>query len=104
MIRKAFKMKIYADKKEEYIKRHNPIWEDLQKVLKTQGVSNYSLFLDEETNILFGYAEIEDEQKWNEIANTEICKKWWNFMADCMETNPDNSPKSSNLSAVFHIN
>ena len=94
MIRKAFKMKLYSGKKEEYTKRHNPIWGELQVVLKQQGVSNYSLFLDEETHILFGYAEIEDAQKWNEIANTEICKKWWEFMADSMKTNPDNSPKS----------
>ena len=54
MIRKAFKMKIYADKKEVYIKRHRPIWEQLQIVLKVHGVSNYSLFLDDETHILFG--------------------------------------------------
>lgn len=104
MIRKAFKMKIYPNKKDEYIKRHNPIWEELQAVLKTHKVSNYSIFLDDETQILFGYAEIEDEQKWNDIANTKVCRKWWNFMADCMETNPDNSPKSSNLEEVFHIN
>lgn len=97
-------MKLYPNKKDEYIKRHNPIWEDLQAVLKTHGVSNYSLFLDEETNILFGYAEIEDEQQWNNIANTNICQKWWHYMSDLMETNPDNSPKSSNLIEVFHIN
>ena len=70
MIRKAFKMKLYSGKKEEYIKRHNPILRELEGILKKQGVSNYSLFLDEETSILFGYTEIEDEQKWNEIANT----------------------------------
>ncbi|WP_299665993.1 L-rhamnose mutarotase [uncultured Polaribacter sp.] len=104
MIRKGFKMKLYSDKKEEYIRRHNPIWEELQEVLKSHGVSNYSLFLDNETNVLFGYAELKDEQKWQEIANTTICRKWWSFMADCMETNPDNSPKSSNLEAIFHIN
>tara|TARA_R110001606_G_scaffold114241_2_gene241661 strand:+ start:505 stop:819 length:315 start_codon:yes stop_codon:yes gene_type:complete len=104
MIRKAFKMKLYSDKKKEYIKRHNPIWPELEIILKQQGVTNYSLFLDAETYVLFGYAEIEDEQKWNEIANIEICKKWWNFMADMMETNLDNSPKSSNLEEVFHIN
>jgi L-rhamnose mutarotase len=67
-------------------------------------VHNYSIFFDEETHTLFGYVEIESEEKWNAIANTEICKKWWDFMADCMETNPDNSPKSSNLEEVFHIN
>lgn len=104
MIRKAFKMKLHSNKKKEYIKRHNPIWEELEIVLKQQGVSNYSIFLDEETYVLFGYAEIENEQKWNEIANTEVCEKWWKYIADIMETNPDNSPKSSNLAEVFHIN
>ncbi|WP_262709561.1 L-rhamnose mutarotase [Polaribacter aestuariivivens] len=103
-MRKAFKMKLYSNEKEEYIKRHNPIWQELQEVLTSHGVSNYSLFLDEETNILFGYAEIENEQKWHQIAETEICKKWWKHMSDIMKTNPDNSPKSINLEEVFHIN
>lgn len=103
MIRKAFKMTLYKGNISEYKKRHNPIWEDLKSVLKVHGVHNYSIFFDEETHTLFGYAEIESEEKWNAIANTEICKKWWKHMADLMETNPDNSPKSKELTNVFYL-
>jgi len=103
MIRKAFKMKIYSDKAEEYKKRHNPIWPELKEVLKEHGVHNYSIFLDSETHTLFGYAEIESEEKWKTIANTETCKKWWAHMADLMETNKDKSPISVDLKSVFHL-
>jgi len=103
MIRKAFLMSVNADAHEEYEQRHNPIWEDLQAVLKNHGVSNYSIFLDRETNQLFGYAEIESEDFWNQIAETEECKKWWAFMKDVMPSNSDNSPVSAGLREVFHL-
>ena len=103
MIRKAFKMKVYPDKIEEYTKRHNPIWPMLQEVLKDHGVHNYSIFLDTETFFLFGYAEIESEEKWRAIADTEICKKWWAYMKNLMETNADDSPVSIDLEVLFHM-
>ncbi len=103
MIRKAFKMKVYPNKIEEYTKRHNPIWPELQELLKSHGVHNYSIFFDKETHFLFGYAEIESEEKWKKIADTEICKKWWTHMADLMETNSDKSPVSVDLMDVFYL-
>jgi L-rhamnose mutarotase len=104
MIRKVFKMKLYPNKIEEYKKRHNPIWKKLEDTLKIHGVHNYSIFFDEETHVLFGYAEIESEEQWRTISNTEICREWWKHMADIMETNPDNSPISIELKEVFNIN
>lgn len=87
----------------EYEKRHRPIWKELEEVLKTHGVSNYSIFLHEETRQLFAYAEIRSEEKWKAIAKTEGCKKWWAHMKDIMPSNPDNSPKSLPLREVFHL-
>ena len=103
MIRKAFKMKLYPDKMEEYTKRHNPIWPDLQTTLKEHGVHNYSIFLDIDTNSLFGYVEVESEEKWDAIAKTTVCKKWWSYMADIMEANEDNSPVSKDLEPLFYM-
>ncbi len=103
MIKKGFKMKVYEDQIEEYIKRHNPIWTSLKKVLKTHGVHNYSIFIDKAKNTLFGYVEIESEEKWQAIAETEICKKWWAYMANLMETNADNSPVSVDLEPIFYL-
>ncbi|MEJ2195547.1 MAG: L-rhamnose mutarotase [Ignavibacteriaceae bacterium] len=102
-MRIAFKMKLFEGNVEEYKKRHNPIWLELKEVLISHGVLSYSIFLDKETNDLFGYAEIEDLKKWKEIANTDVCKKWWVYMAPLMEVNPDNSPVSKDLKEVFHI-
>ena len=67
------------------------------------GGKNYSIFLDEETLTLFGYIEIDDEELWKKSADTAINRKWWDYMADIMETNPDNSPISEDLRTVFHL-
>ncbi len=103
MIRKGFVMSVSPGKVEEYYRRHNPIWPELEAALKAHGVLNYSIFLLPETNQLFAYAEITDEQQWRAIAKTEICRKWWSFMKDIMPSNPDNSPVAHDLAEVFHI-
>ena len=103
MIRKAFVMAVNAGQEKEYEHRHNPIWPELEATLKAHGAHNYSIFLHPETRQLFGYVEIEDEARWNAIAQTAICKKWWKHMGDIMPANPDNSPVSQELSPVFHI-
>ena len=103
MIRKAFLMSVDPDAHTEYEKRHRPIWDDLTEILKRYGVANYSIFLDEETSQLFGYAEIESEALWNAIAEKDECRRWWTYMRDIMPTNDDNSPVSRGLKEVFHL-
>jgi L-rhamnose mutarotase len=103
MIRKAFVMQVNPDQHEEYERRHSPIWPELEAVLKEHGVTDYSIFLDEDTHQLFAYAEVEDEARWAAIADTEICKKWWAHMGDVMPGNPDGSPVAKDLREVFHI-
>ncbi len=103
MIRKGFKMKLYDGMAEEYEKRHNELWDEMKEQIALHGGKNYSIFLDEETNVLYGYIEIESEELWSKLADTEINRKWWDFMADIMETNPDNSPVSVDLLPVFHL-
>lgn len=103
MIRKAFVMSVNPDKHAEYEDRHNPIWPELEQVLKAHGVHNYSIFLHAETNQLFAYVEIESEAQWDAIASTEVCQRWWAYMADVMPTHPDNSPISSELKSVFYL-
>ncbi|MBI1389387.1 MAG: L-rhamnose mutarotase [bacterium] len=103
MIRKAFLMRVNPDRHEEYRRRHNPIWPELEAELKSHGVHNYSIWLDEESSLLFASVEIEDEARWAAIAQTEACRRWWAFMKDIMPSNPDNSPVSKELTEVFHI-
>lgn len=103
MIRKAFRMSVHPGREEEYERRHSPIWEELESVLKEHGVHNYSIFLDPDDHSLFGYVEVEDEQRWTEIATTPVCRRWWSHMRDVMPANPDDSPVSRELREVFHL-
>ena len=103
MVRKGFKMKLYPGMEAEYEKRHNELWPEMQDMIHEYGGRNYTIFLDRETLALYGYIEVEDPAKWDESADTAINRKWWDFMADIMETNPDNSPVSIDLHEVFHL-
>lgn len=103
MIRKAFKMFVHPDQHAEYERRHRPIWPELESVLRQHGVVVYSIFLDPSTSELFGYAEIEDQARWDQIASTEVCQRWWKSMSPLMETRADHRPKSVELREVFRL-
>ena len=103
MIRKAFVMKVNADAHEEYQRRHDQLWPEMAELLKGHGAHNYSIFLDDESSQLFGYVEIESEERWNAVAETAACQRWWAYMADIMVVNTDSSPKSKALESVFYL-
>ena len=103
MNRLAFKMHLNEGQKQEYIKRHNEIWPELKKLLKDAGVSEYSIFLDEETNTLFAFQKVSGDGGSQDLGKTDIVKKWWGFMADIMKVNPDNSPVTIPLEEVFYM-
>ena len=88
MIRKAFKMTVHKDQHDEYARRHNPIWEELRDILFAHGVRSYSIYLDPETSELFAYAEIESEERWQAIASTEVCQRWWRHMRELDAVEP----------------
>jgi len=98
----AFKMKLKPGAKKEYKKRHNEIWPELSALLKENGVSDYSIFIDEETDTLFAVQQ-QNGQSSQDLGNNEIVKRWWAYMADIMETHTDNSPVSIPLDLVFHM-
>jgi L-rhamnose mutarotase len=99
----GFKMKLHPGFNEEYRKRHSRIWPELAELLRKEGVSNYSIFLDEESNTLFAYQEQSGLSSSISTGTAEIVKKWWDYMADIMETNPDNSPVTIPLDQVFYM-
>ena len=103
MKRLAFKMHLNEGQKEEYKKRHNEIWPELKRLLKDAGVSEYSIFLDEETNILFAFQKVSGVGGSQNLGETEIVQLWWKFMADIMKTNSDNSPVTVELEEVFYM-
>jgi L-rhamnose mutarotase len=103
MQRLAFKMHLNKGQKEEYKKRHDEIWPELKQLLKESSVSEYSIFLDEETNILFAFQKVSGEGSSQDLGQTEIVQKWWKFMSDIMETNEDHSPVMKVLEEVFYL-
>jgi L-rhamnose mutarotase len=103
MLRKAFRMSVHAGQEPEYERRHQPIWRELEETLVRHGVHSYTIFLDPDTRDLFGYVEIDSEERWQAIAGTDVCRRWWQHMRELMPSNPDGSPVSRELRAVFHI-
>ena len=103
MFRKGFAMSVNPDQHEEYEKRHNPVWPEMVEIMKAHGLQNYSIFLLPETDQLFAYVEVEDEEAFTKLAQTGVCRKWWKYMKDIMPSNPDNSPISQGLKEVFHM-
>ncbi|MFD1316397.1 L-rhamnose mutarotase [Namhaeicola litoreus] len=103
MKRLAFKMKLNENQKENYIKRHDEIWPELKNLLKEEGISEYAIFLDEETNTLFAFQKVSGQGSSQDLSSNPIVQKWWNYMADIMQTNPDNSPITTRLEEVFYL-
>jgi L-rhamnose mutarotase len=71
--------------------------------LKKAGISDYSIFLDETTNSLFGVLKADDPEKLKDLPSTAVMQKWWKYMADIMQSNPDNSPVQEPLKEVFYL-
>ncbi len=103
MPRLAFKMQLNPGCEHEYRKRHDEIWPELKTLLKETGIKNYSIFLDKQTNSLFGVLEIAEEKAMDALPEHPVMKRWWAHMKDIMATNPDNSPVSFSLEEVFFM-
>lgn len=101
--RAAFKMQLKPGNEAEYKRRHDEIWPELAKTLSDAGVMDYSIFLDRETNTLFAVQRKAPGNSADTLAKTAVVRKWWDYMADLMEVNPDNSPVVKELTEVFHM-
>ena len=103
MMRNAFTMQLKPGVEEEYKRRHDEIWPELARELSSAGISDYSIFLDEQSGRLFAVQKLSDDHTASALPETDIVKKWWAYMADLMDTHPDNSPVSLPLREVFHL-
>ena len=99
----AFRMNLNPGQAAEYEKRHDEIFPELAQALKDAGVSDYTIWLDPESNHLFGILTRTDDHSMAALPDTAIMKRWWAHMADIMATNPDNSPWAIDLKPVFHM-
>ena len=96
-------MKLKPGFENEYKKRHDEIWPELSKAISEAGISDYSIFLDEETLTLYAVQKLADKNTAASLPRHPIVRKWWKYMADIMDTNPDNSPVAKDLKEVFHL-
>jgi L-rhamnose mutarotase len=103
MQRLAFKMKLYKGNEDEYKRRHDEIWPELSALLKETGISEYSIFLEEETGFLFGVLKAENSALLDELPLQPVMQKWWAYMKDIMESREDNSPVSTPLKEIFYM-
>ena len=103
MQRSAFKMKLKPGFQQEYKRRHDAIWPELKKLLVDQGICDYSIFLDEETDTLFAVQKTRGQQGSQDLGKNPIVQKWWAYMADIMETHADQSPVATPLPEVFYM-
>lgn len=102
MQRFAFKMYLHAGQRDEYRRRHDEIWPELSRLLTDSGVSNYSIYLDEETNMLFAYLERTDDHRMAELPNAAVMRRWWDFMRDIMRYD-GGVPVAVPLPEMFHL-
>lgn len=103
MEKHAFKMRLNPGMAEEYKRRHDAIWPELVELLHEAGVSDYSIFLDEETNTLFGVLWRRSDHTMAALPDHPVMQRWWAHMADIMATNARNEPLSTDLRPVFHM-
>ncbi|AEC02853.1 L-rhamnose mutarotase [Parasphaerochaeta coccoides] len=100
--RAAFIMKLKPGCEAEYTRRHNAIWPELKELLSTS-VYDYSIFLHRESLTLFAFQKLKGDGGSQDLGTDPIVRRWWDYMADLMEVNPDNSPVSIPLEEVFHM-
>ena len=96
-------MKLHPGQEEEYKRRHDSIWPELRQVLSEAGITDYSIFLDEDTLILFAMFKIEDPDRLDRLPEHPVMQRWWAYMTDIMDTNPDHSPVSLPLKEIFFL-
>lgn len=102
-MRNAYTMKLKPGNEEEYKRRHDAIWPELAEALKEAGISHYSIYLDHATGTLFAFQHLTEDNTAAALPSLPIVKRWWAYMADLMDTNPDNSPVELPLEEVFYL-
>lgn len=103
MERFAFKMQLHPGQEDEYKRRHDEIWPELVDLLRGAGISDYSIFLDPDTGALFGVLMRVADHGMNSLPLDPIMQKWWDHMADIMQTSEDNKPVVVPLDQMFHM-
>lgn len=99
----AFTMQLKPGVAAEYQRRHDEIWPELSAALAEAGIRDYSIYLDPASGTLFAVQKRIPDHTVDALPALPIMKRWWAYMADLMDTNPDHSPVVMPLKRVFTI-
>lgn len=99
----AFRMQLHAGHQDEYARRHDAIWPELEALLRASGVVDYRIFLDPESHALFAVLTRRSDHTLDALTRHPVMQRWWTMMADIMDTNEDQSPVQVPLREVFHM-
>ncbi len=100
----AFKMQLKPGVVPEYKRRHDELWPDLAAALREAGIHDYWIFLDEATLSLFAVLKRKPGTAFDALPQRPVMRRWWDYMADLMEVEPDNKPRQWPLQPLFHFN
>ena len=88
MERYAWKATVLPGKLEEYIRRHDEIWQEMKDVLHAAGIRNYTIL--NVGNELFGYYECDSVEEAARVqAASPVVDKWNEYMKDVMKMEMD---------------
>ena len=98
----AFRMNLTPGQAAEYKRRHDNLWPEMITALRQAGVSDYSIWLDPETNYLFATLVRADDHTMDKLPETDANRRWWEFMTDVMAYDGAR-PVVVDLVPMFHL-
>ena len=98
----AFRMNLTPGQAAEYKRRHDNLWPEMIAALHQAGVSDYSIWLDPETNHLFATLVRADNHTMDDLPKTDANRRWWEFMTDVMAYDGER-PVVVDLVPMFHL-
>ena len=99
----GFRMQLNEGQLLEYRRRHDEIWPELVTLLKTAGISDYSIFVHEETNSLFAVLRRTKGHTMDSLPLEPVMQQWWEYMSDIMASGETNEPIVEPMERVFHL-
>lgn len=99
----AFRMTLKPGTQDEYRRRHDAIWPELTAALREAGIHDYWIFLDASTHHLFAVLKRPADHGMDSLPGLPVMRRWWDYMAELMDTEADHAPVVVPLTPMFHL-
>ena len=101
-------LRLQPGRVEEYKRLHAAVWPEILARLKASRIANYSIFLKEPENLLFGYWDYEGEDfeaDMAAIAADPKTRDWWALCSPCQLPFETRGPGEwwATMTEVFHL-